>query len=77
MLYRDVVTDEDRDHLVSNVAGHLVNAQVRIRLRQCAVLSKADPEYGRRVAKGVGVDVAELERLATLSDEERAVATAG
>jgi catalase len=54
-----------------------VNAQVRIRLRQCAVFSRADPEYGRHVAEGVGVDVAEVERLAALSDEERAAAAAG
>jgi catalase len=75
-LFRDVMTDEDRDHLVANVAGHLTNAQERIRLRQCAVFFKVDPEYGRRVAEGVGVSVAEVERLAAVSDEERAAATA-
>ena len=77
VLYRTVMTDEDRDHLVSNVVGHLSNAQERIRLRQCAVFYKADPEYGTRVAEGVGVSVAEVERLAAMTTEERAVATAG
>jgi catalase len=76
-LYRVVMTDEDRDHLVGNIVGHLSNAQERIRLRQCAIFFKADPEYGRRVAEGVGVSVAEVERLATMTDEERAAATAG
>ena len=76
-LYRDVMTDEDRDHLVSNLVGHLGNAQERIRLRQCAVFYKVDPEYGTRVAEGVGVDAAEVERLAAMTDEERAAATAG
>ena len=54
VLYRVVMTDEDRDHLVSNLVGHLSNAQERIRLRQCAIFYKADPEYGTRVAEGVG-----------------------
>jgi len=75
-LYRDVMTDKDRDHLISNIVGHLKNAQERIRLRQCAVFYKVDPEYGPRVAEGVGVDITEVERLAAMSDEERAAATA-
>jgi catalase len=36
---------------------------------------KADPEYGRRVAAGLGLDVAIVERLAAMSPEERAGAT--
>ncbi len=76
LLYRVVMTDEDRDHLVSNLVGHLSNAQERIRLRQCAIFYKADPEYGTRVAEGLGVSVAEVERLAAMSDEDRSAATA-
>jgi catalase len=75
-LFRDVMTDEDRDHLISNIVGHLAGAQQRIKLRQCAVFSKVDPEYGARVARGVGVDEAAVQRLAAMSDEERAAATA-
>ena len=75
-LYHDVMTDEDRDHLVSNIVGHLKNAQERIRRRQCAVFYKVDHDYGTRVAAGVGVDVAEVKRLAEMSDDERAAATA-
>ena len=74
-LYRDVMTAEDRDHLVSNLSGHLKNAQERIRLRQCAVFFKVNPEYGTRVAEGVGVDAAEVGRLAAMTDDERAAAT--
>jgi catalase len=73
-LYRDVMTAQDRDHLVSNIVGHLKNAQEPVRLRQCAVFYKVDPEYGTRVAEGVGVDVAEVERLAAVSAEERLAA---
>ena len=75
-LFRDVMTDEDRDHLISNIVGHLAGAQQRIKLRQCAVFYKVDPEYGTRVARGVGVDEAAVQRLAAMSDEERAAATA-
>jgi len=75
-LYRDVMSAEDRDHLVSNIVGHLKRAAERIRLRQCAVFYKVDPDYGTRVAEGVGVDVAEVKRLAAMSAEERAIATA-
>ncbi|MDO9557335.1 MAG: catalase [Coriobacteriia bacterium] len=75
-LFRDAMTDEDRDHLISNIVGHLGNAQKRIKLRQCAVFYKVDPEYGTRVAEGVGVDVTEVEHLAAMSAEERAAATA-
>ncbi len=75
-MYRRVMTDEDRDHLIGNITTHLCNAQKRIQLRQSAVFYKCDPEYGRRVAEGLGLDVKEIERLAHLSDEERAKATA-
>ncbi len=76
-LYRDVMSDMDRDHLVSNIVGHLKNAQERIRLRQCAIFYKVDVDLGTRIAQGVGVDAAEVERLSKLSLDERAAATAG
>ena len=76
-LYRDVMTDEDRAHLVSNIGGHLGGAQKRIQLRQCAVFFKADPDYGTRVAESLELDAAEVERLAGMSQEEREAATAG
>jgi catalase len=75
-LYRKVMTDTDRDHLVGNIVAHLGNAQKRIQLRQCAIFYKADPEYGTRVAKGIGVDVKEVERLAAMSQPDRVKATA-
>jgi len=33
------------------------------------------PDYGRRVAQGLALDVSEVERLAKLTQEERAKAT--
>ena len=75
-LYRKVMTDEDREHLVGNIVAHLGGAQKRIQLRQTALFYKADPDYGRRVAEGLGLEVGEVERLAAMSQEERAKATA-
>jgi catalase len=75
-LYRDVMTDEDRDHLVSNIVSHLGGAQKRIQLRQTALFFKADQDYGRRVAEGLGLDVRKVESLAAMSQEDRVGATA-
>jgi catalase len=75
-LYRKVMTDKDRDHLIGNIVDHLKGAQKRIQMRQAALFFKADPEYGRRVAEGLGLDIKEVERLANMSQDERAKATA-
>ena len=72
---RKVMTDKDRDHLVGNIVDHLKGAQKRIQLRQTAIFYKADPEYGSRVAEGLGLKTNEVERLAGMSDDERAKAT--
>ena len=50
-------------------------AQERIQLRQAALFYKADVEYGRSVAEGLGLDIKEVEKLAEMSEEERAKAT--
>jgi catalase len=74
-LYRKVMTDLDRDHLIGNIVSHLGNAQKRIQLRQTALFYLADTEYGLRVAEGLGLDPAKIERLAGMSQEERVEAT--
>ena len=70
------MTDEDREHLVGNITTHLCNALKRIQLRQAAIFYKADPEYGTRVAQGLKLDVNEVKRLAEMTQEDRAKATA-
>jgi catalase len=75
-LYRDVMSDEDREHLVGNIVSHLGGARKRIQLRQTALFCKADADYGRRVADGLGLNIGEVEELASMSQEERARATA-
>ncbi|MGO8878745.1 MAG: catalase, partial [Desulfomonilaceae bacterium] len=47
----------------------------RIQLRQTAIFFKADADYGRRVANGLGLDIKEVERLANMSQAERTEAT--
>ncbi|MGB9006947.1 MAG: catalase [Candidatus Aminicenantales bacterium] len=74
-LYRKVMTEEDRAHLVGNIVGHLKNAQKRLQLRQAALFYKADAEYGERVAKGLGLKVDEIKQLAAMSQEDRVRAT--
>jgi catalase len=74
-LYRNVMTDQDRDHLIGNIVSHLGNAEKRIQLRQTAIFYKADEEYGSRVAEGLKLDVSQIKRLAAMSQEERVKAT--
>jgi catalase len=76
-LYRNVMTGQARENLVGNIVEHLGGAQKRIQLRQTALFYKADADYGRRVAEGLGLDIREVERLANMTHEERAAATAG
>ncbi len=74
-LYRDVMTDQDRANLISNIVGHLKGAQKRLQLRQTALFYKADPEYGTRVAEGLSLSIEEVKTLAQMSQEERVKAT--
>jgi catalase len=74
-LFRNVIYDVDRDHLVGNIADHLGNAQKKTQLLQTALFYKADPEYGQRVAERLKLSVKEMEKLPNLPQEERAKAT--
>ncbi|MDQ8043700.1 MAG: catalase, partial [Solirubrobacteraceae bacterium] len=58
-LYRDVMDDTDRDHLVENIVGH-ASDEVRpeTQLRVIAYWSAVDEGLGRRVAEGLGIDLA-------------------
>ncbi len=62
-LYRKVMTDKDRDHLIGNIVTHLCNAKKDIQIRQTKIFYKADPEYGRRVAEGLKLDLKEFKKL--------------
>lgn len=74
-LYRRVMSDTDRARLISNIAGHLGGALLRIQYRQTALFYKADADYGTRVGKALSLDMAKVSKLAAMSDEDRAAAT--
>lgn len=74
-LFRTVMTDQDRANLIGNIVDHLGGAQKRLQLRQCALFYKTDPDYGGGIAKGLGLDLAEVQRLAALSQDELVEAT--
>ncbi len=74
-LYRNVMSDQDRSNLIGNIVGSMESVPKPIKLRQCALFLLADKEYGARVAQGLSLDLAEVERLAAMSQEERVAAT--
>ncbi len=57
VLYSKVMKDEHRNNLVNNIVGNLKNAKPFIQERQVKVFYKVHPEYGTRIAKGLGLNV--------------------
>jgi len=56
-LYR-LMSEEERARLVENIVGAMKPVESdEIKLRQIQHFYKADPEYGTRVAKGLGLQV--------------------
>ena len=54
-LYREVMSDTDREHLVTNIVGHASDeVDDDMQLRVVAYWTKVDPELGARVAAGLG-----------------------
>ena len=63
-LYREVMTAEDRDHLVSNIVWHL-SQQVERFIQERAVSdywAKVDADLGARVAHGLGLRTPQASR---------------
>jgi catalase len=58
-LYRDVMSETDRQHLVDNIVTHLSQGVERF-IQERAVesyLAPIDPDLGARVAKGLGLKI--------------------
>jgi len=51
-FYRKVLSESDRNNLISNIVESLSHARTDIQQRMVAIFSKVDPEYGKRVAEG-------------------------
>lgn len=75
-LYAKVLSDYDKTNLINNIVGHIKHAQPRLQYRQTALFYKAHADYGTRIAKALGLDVAKVEQLAAMSQEDRVRATA-
>src|SRR2546421_1138475 len=55
MLYRDVMSPTDRDHLVSNLIGAMSGVEPLVLERSVNLWRKVDADLGARVAQGVGL----------------------
>jgi len=53
IFYREVLNDEEKARLVSNIVNHLVEAKDFIQERAVKNFSSADPEFGRRIKEGL------------------------
>ncbi|TCP21650.1 catalase [Scopulibacillus darangshiensis] len=53
-LYR-LLSEREKSRLISNIVGAMKPVKKEIQLRQIEHFRKADPEYGARVAEGLGV----------------------
>jgi catalase len=59
-LYRKVLSPTDRDHLVSNIVGHMSDGVERfIQERAVALWRQVDAELGQRIAQGLGIPATE------------------
>jgi len=55
VLFRKVFSETDRAHLIENICGSLGGARREIQEKMIKHFYKIDPEYGERVAKGLGI----------------------
>ena len=66
-LVRQVMSDVDREHLVTNIVGHASDhVTPEVQQRVVAYWSSVDPDLGGRVAVGLGVDMAKLNGAAEI-----------
>lgn len=56
LLYR-LMSEDEKTRLVGNIVAHLGGAKREIQERQVKHFYKADPDYGTRVAQGLGLEI--------------------
>jgi catalase len=49
------MNETDRAHLIENICGSLGGARRDIQEKMVKLFYKIDPEYGERIAKGLGI----------------------
>jgi catalase len=71
-LFRDVMSEEQRQHLMDNFADDMEPVDETIQKRQLAHFYKADPNWGRGVAERLGIDIEDAvdDDLLALNDNE-------
>ena len=74
-LYR-LMTEDKRELLIKNTAVDMMPVTYNIKYRHTAHCYLADKEYGTRLAEAMNLDMAWVEHLASLSEEERLKITA-
>jgi catalase len=61
-LVRNVFSDVDREHLVTNIVGHASDqVSEEVQRRVVVYWTSVDPDVGERVASGLGVDPTKLQ----------------
>ncbi|MDQ2726660.1 MAG: catalase [Actinomycetota bacterium] len=69
-LVRDIMTDTDRDHLVTNIVGHASDDVTKeMQNRVVAYWSSVDDKLGARVAEGLGIGSGPSQEAADLLAE--------
>ncbi len=57
-IYRQVLSETDKDHLVSNIVGHMSQGVERaIQERAVGLWKQVDLDLGTRIAQGIGLEV--------------------
>jgi catalase len=74
-LYR-LMSEEQKKALISNTAEDMLPVTDNIKYRHAAHCYLADKDYGTRLAKAMGIDITEVEKLAVMSETERLAVTA-
>jgi catalase len=64
LLFR-VLTAEEQQRLIGNIAGHMKPVPRDIQLRQLGYFLRADAAYGRGVADALGIAIADVEKAMT------------
>jgi len=60
-LYRKVMNDEQRTRLINNIVGHMKGVTKEdIQIRAIRVFHRCDPEWGARIAQGLGIDISKI-----------------
>ena len=56
-LYKNVMNETEREHLIQNTAAHMKGVTKVIQEKAVKIYWQIDPDYGARIAKAVGVSV--------------------